>query len=153
MFVQKNTRLLGYTHIITWYMTYEYIWYMIHDIWHKRIYHITILLSKYVSSPVQTSLFVVEPTLEFLEHLRFTQKWFLGSCLFMLFEPGLGNSPGYDTTDTQPDAAEPWIEKMGCQFWNTTSRFDGNDSEKIYTLHTHIYIYIHMYTLMFYEEL
>ena len=139
----RYTSLLSYTHIIiTWYMnTYE-TWYMIYDT-HTHTYNLTIFLSTYFS------FFVVEPTLESSRFTsRFTQKWFLGSCChFMLFEPWLGNGPGYDTTNTQPDAVEPWIEKMGFfNFGNTTSWFDGNDSEKnIYTLHMYVYIYMYMY--------
>ncbi len=86
--------------------------------------------------------------------LRFTQKWFVGSWLFMLFEHWLGDSPGYDTTNTQPDAGEPWIfdmkshvvyetwEKMGCQVWNKTkSGFDGIDSGTNICIHyTCIYV-------------
>ena len=148
----RYTSLLGYTHIIiTWYMnTYE-TWYMIYD---THTYNLTIFLSTYFS------FFVVEPTLESSRFTsRFTQKWFLGSCChFMLFEPWLGNGPGYDTTNTQPDAVEPWIEKMGFLILGIQNH-DLMEMilKKTYIHYTCMYIYIYMYVyihkLMCYEEL
>ena len=146
------------------YEIYMYIWldtlymiiidYMIHDKWYTHICYIPCDAQNISPLTMQFYSFFcwANPG---VPPLRFTQKWFVGSWLFMLFEHWLGDSPGYDTTNTQPDAGEPWIfdtvkshvvyekwEKMGCQVWNkTNSGFDGNDSGTNKCIHyTCIYV-------------
>ena len=76
----------------------------------------------------------------------------------MLFEPWLGNGPGYDTTNAQPDAVEPWIEKMfflilGIQNHDLMEMILKKTYIHYTCMYIYIYVYVYIHKLVCYEEL